>query len=309
MGRAILSIGGAALAVAACSQSKGVVEVRARPAPVVADNKALPLRIAEAHVQLALGNVALASESYRKALRDDPESLAALVGLATAYDQMGRHDLARRYYEVALALAPDSAALLDALAASLERQGDQAEARAIRREMAARNLGSPPSPTAATPSAPSAPAPEMDALAEPAGPRLQRVSPQEVVLVTMEEPRWEPQLVDRSARSTTVRFVPLREAGRAETTRLRLLNAARRPGLAGTARAMLASRGWRDIRIGDSSDVRSASVILYPAAQRAAAERLAAEMRFPLRRLAAGREIVVVLGRDAAAALRSGQSG
>src|SRR3990170_780712 len=134
IGRTILYAGGPALALAACAAQKSEIEVRARPGSVAAGPKALPLRIAEAHVQLALGNVALASESYRKALRDDPESLAALVGLASAYDQMGRHDLARRYYEVALALAPDSIELLGALAVSLERGGDVTQARAVRLE-------------------------------------------------------------------------------------------------------------------------------------------------------------------------------
>jgi tetratricopeptide (TPR) repeat protein len=310
IGRTILYAGGAALALAACAAQKSAIEVRVRPAPVAAGPRGLPLRIAEAHVQLALGNVALASESYRKALRDDPESLAALVGLASAYDQMGRHDLARRYYEVALALAPDSIELLGALAVSLERGGDVTQARAVRLEMEARKPRAAPPPAApAGPAEPPAASPEMVAALEAGGPRLQRVSPQEVVLVTNEEPRWEPQLVSRTALSTTVRFVPLDEAGKADSARLRLLNAARRPGLAGTARALLASRGWSDIRIGDATKVRSASVILYPAARRAAAERLAAQTNFPLQRRAAGQEIVVLLGRDAVAGLRSGQTG
>jgi hypothetical protein len=71
---------------------------------------------------------------------------------------------------------------------------------------------------------------------------------------------------------------------------------------------LLASRGWRDIRIGDAPRVRQASLILYPRARRAAAERLSAEIRFPMQERAAGREIVVLLGRDSTA-LRSGQAG
>ena len=191
--RAILLAGGAALALAACAGPRPAVEVRVRPAPVAADAKP-SLRIAEAHVQLALGNVALASESYRKALRDDPESLAALIGLASCYDQMGRHDVARRYYEIALALAPDSAVLLGALAVSLERQGKAAEARAIRDEMAARNASAGPSPAVppdsrGIPAEPPTPPGEMVAAAETTGPHLKRSSPQEVVLVIKEEPR------------------------------------------------------------------------------------------------------------------------
>ena len=204
---------------------------------------------------------------------------------------------------------PDSLELLGALAASLERQGNAVEARAVRDEIAARRAVTAPSPAvpADPPPAPAL-APDVAGASEAAGPRLQRVSPQEVVLVTEVEPQWQPQLVDRTARSTTVRFVPLREAGVAETARLRLLNAAGRPGLAGATRTLLAGRGWRDIRIGDAPRVRQASLILYPPAQRAAAERLAVQIRFPLRRQAAGREIVVLLGRDAVAP-RSGQAG
>ena len=317
MRRAILLAAGAAVALTACRAPNAAVEIRERPAPVSPEAKALPLRIAEAHVQLALGNVALASESYRKALRDDPDSLAALIGLASAYDQMGRHDLARRYYETALALAPDSVQLLGALATSLERQGNVAEARAIRDEMAARSAAAAPSPSPAmqrqlpvAPAEPSTLSPEMVAALEAAGPRLERISPQEVVLVTRQKPELEPQLVSRTARSATVRFVPVNEAGKADETRLRLLNAARRHGLASSARALLASRGWRDIVIGEAAEVRSTSVILYPPSRRAAAERLAAQIPFPIEpREEAGEEIVIVLGRDAAAALRSGRPG
>jgi Tfp pilus assembly protein PilF len=190
--RTILFVGGAALTLAACSRSNAAIEVRAKPAPPSAQAKALPLRIAEAHAQLALGNLAMASESYRKALRDDPQSLAALVGLASTYDQMGRHDLSRSYYEIALALAPDSLELLGALAASLERQGKPDDARAVRQEMAARSsaAGAPPAgapENAPVPVGPSTPAAGITAPPDTAGPRLERVSPQEVVLVTDEE--------------------------------------------------------------------------------------------------------------------------
>lgn len=185
--RALMVAGAATLMAGACTRPDAAIEVRARPAPPSAQAKALPLRIAEAHVQLALGNFALASESYRKALRDDPESLAALIGLASTYDQMGRPDLARNYYETALALAPDSHQLLGALAASLERQGKTGEARALREEMAARHGAAAPSPTERPEPAPGASTVATDVAGAPEGPRLERVSPNEVVLTTDEE--------------------------------------------------------------------------------------------------------------------------
>ena len=45
---------------------------------------------------------ALALEAYRKALREDPQSVGAMMGIATCYDRMGRFDLSRRHYEMAL---------------------------------------------------------------------------------------------------------------------------------------------------------------------------------------------------------------
>ena len=87
------------LAAASCGD-EGKLEIRSTPSPFAAGQQAVPFRIAEANGQFALGNVALALEGYRKALREDPASLDALTGLAACYDQMGRFDLSRRYHEI-----------------------------------------------------------------------------------------------------------------------------------------------------------------------------------------------------------------
>lgn len=152
-GGATFLVGAVLLANSACGND-GKLEVRAMPTPLAAGRQPVPFRIAEAYGQLALGNVALALESFRKAAREDPSSVQALAGIATCYDRMGRFDLSRRNYEAALALAPGNASLLGAFAASLDQQGQTAEAASVRREIAARLA-------AAAPTAPAAIAPQV----------------------------------------------------------------------------------------------------------------------------------------------------
>src|SRR5690349_22360747 len=106
------------LAVAACGGQDGKLEIRATPTPLALGKQPVPARIAEARGQIAIGNVALALEAFRTAAREDPNSVDALVGIATCYDQMGRYDLSRRSYEAALALAPSNVETLTAFAAS-----------------------------------------------------------------------------------------------------------------------------------------------------------------------------------------------
>src|SRR4029450_13206486 len=117
------------------------------PPPLAQGKRPVPFRIAEARGQLALGNTALALEAFRTAAREAPNSVDALAGIATCYDQMGRFDLSRRHYEAALALAPSDATLLGAFAASLQLQGLNTEAQSVRQEIATR-LAAAAAPTA-----------------------------------------------------------------------------------------------------------------------------------------------------------------
>lgn len=141
-------------AAASCSED-GKLEIRSTPSPFAAGKQAVSFRVAEANGQFALGNVALALEGYRKALREDPASLDALTGLAACYDRMGRFDLSRRYHEMALALAPGDARLYANFASTLELQGQGEEASAVRAEMAHR-LAVAAKPVEAVPKPPSA---------------------------------------------------------------------------------------------------------------------------------------------------------
>ena len=136
-------------------------------------------------------------------------------------------------------------------------------------------------------------------VAEERGPRLERMSMGEIALITVPKPVWQPTTIARNDRTTTLRFVPLRQAY-ALPVKVRLLNAARVDRLAARTRVWLAARGWRGLSIGNAQATRTRSVILYPANQRALAQRLSAQFGFPIARRASGSHMVVLLGTDAA---------
>ena len=149
-------IGTAAMfSVAACGGEQGKLEIRSSPTPLAAGRQAVPFRIAEARGQFALGNVALALEGFRLALREDPNSIDAMKGVAACYDRMARFDLSRRHYEAALAIAPGDPQLLTAFAGSLDQQGQTAEAASVRAEVRQRvafaKANAAPAPAAVAP--------------------------------------------------------------------------------------------------------------------------------------------------------------
>ena len=274
------------------------------------------VRVAEGNAQLALGNVALAIEAYRKALREQPQNVEAMIGLASCYDRMGRSDISRRHYEMALAVEPANTEVYSHFAQSLDMQGQRDEAARVKAELAARVVA-PEAPRDVPGSVPVLPPPPAQsvtvALAPPrsvpvaverpanAGVRLERISLREVALVTGPEPRWVPKTIARTATTTTIRFEKKVQPA------VTLLNAARVQGLAARTRSFLSLRGFSGARIGDAPAVRSQSVILYALEDASRAERLAAQFGFALeRREGAKQGVTILLGRDAArdAALR-----
>jgi tetratricopeptide (TPR) repeat protein len=336
----------ASLASAGCTASSGELKIRPLADP---GSKLRPgnERLADARAQLALGNVGLALEGFRKASREQPDSIEAFAGMAACYDAMGRYDLSRQNYEAALAIAPSNPVLLNSYAASLDHQGEAAEAASVRAEAAelasaddalahaeaapaeraasvtvaltpvrpsavpAKPITAPAaSVTVALPPArpvqplgPAIPAPELNAqsrvdLATAAGPRLERLSPRVVELVTIERPVWQAKIVARTSQSTTVRWEPITTFG--ARPNIQLLNAARSQGLAARTRSYLLDRGWRKIAIGDASQVRDKSIVLYPASRRATGRSLAAQFGFAAGLVDKGEVMVVLLGRDAA---------
>ena len=452
---------GSCLIAAGCTTATQTADVKIRPIPDAASK----LRsgsgvLAEATGQLALGNVGLALEGFRKALREQPNSPEAYAGIAKCYEAMGRFDLAQSNYEAALALAPQNPKLLTAVAVALDQQGEKKAARMARQEAAAIQpapdlpqprldtaaavaMGSsitvqlPPArplaanvavdlssqpqiaanaspPIAAERPLPSprtdqraavalgsvdavngaaqwsadaarlaattvtadlspppiveriAPGPEVSlpkpridqraavalgttqavqspfassagmlralasslgvelpsqeprrpaedkarsvAAVEPErGPYLERLSPGEVALVTDGRPAWRAQLVAQSRTSTTVRWVPIMSAE--ARPNIRILNAAQREGIAAMTRTVLLDRGWRKIQIGNASDVREQSVVLYPASRRTLGRSLAAQFGFRSEMQGDSGVLIVLLGRDAARPVASARRG
>jgi len=144
---AIFSATVATLTLSACLGDQGKLEIRSVDRGIKEGVQPVSFRVAEAYGQFAIGNVALALEGFRKAEREDPNSVDALAGMAQCYDKMGRFDLSRRYYEQALAQAPQNRTLLTLFAASLDIQGERSEAASVRAEMASLT---PPAPAPAT---------------------------------------------------------------------------------------------------------------------------------------------------------------
>lgn len=273
--------------------------------------------LALAKGELAIGNVGLALENYRKAARTGASSAEALAGIGACYDQMGRFDLSRQAYERALAIAPGDAVLYGALAASLDAQGLNEEAKAVRREAAdaraalaaatmtaAGSLAILPAPVMANPDGPSAPAgssitvmlpPARPATAQPAGrlARLERLSSGEVALLTSETSPWAAKAVARTSRSVTVRFEP-RET-------LLVLNGARIAGIAARTRQYLAARGFPRSRIGDAPMPTTRTIIRYVPAERARALRIAAQFPHATPVPASSGVLTLIVGRDAPA--------
>ena len=298
----------ATLGVTACATG----EFNVRPTKSALAEGRLPsnARVAEGNGQLALGNVGLAIEAYRKALREQPDNVEAMMGLASCYERMGRADLSRRHYEMALAADPTNTEIYSHFAQSLDAQGQRDEAARVKTELAARVVapeasrevpGSvpvlPPPPAQSVTVALAPPRSVPVAVERPAnaGMRLQRLSMREVALVTKPEPRWEAKTVTRTATATTIQFEKRLQPA------VTLLNAARVQGLAARTRAFLALRGFSGAKIGDAPAVRSQSIILYAPNDVLRAERLAAQFGFALQRQEGAKPgVTILLGRDAA---------
>jgi tetratricopeptide (TPR) repeat protein len=305
-------------AASGCAGS-GELTIRPQAGGLAAGERPPSFRVAEARAQFALGNIALAAEGFRRAIREDPASVDALNGIAACYDRMGRFDLSRDYYERALALAPGDGRLYANLATSLELQGRGPEAARLRGEWQARQGAAQvatvqlapisevrPAPATPTGSRPAeavtvalAPAPSTDHWIKPEQPRLERVSLAEVVLVTGSGLRWGDLGTDAPTdRTRAAAAAPA--AARRDLAQVVLLNAARSQGLAARTRMHLKTMGWKHVAIGDAPRALGTSRILYPADRRAEALRLSRQLGISLQRRAdAGDRLIVHLGRDA----------
>ena len=136
-----------------------------------------------------------------------------------------------------------------------------------------------------------------------ARPRIERLSAKEVALVTTGKPYWpQAALKRKQASADDPRWSRARTAS--ATPNVRLLNAARAEGLASAARAGLTERGWRRIEIGDHTDVRARSLVLYPAGKRRIGMSLARHFGIAAAQ-SRGETVTILLGRDVVSRLDS----
>jgi hypothetical protein len=230
-------------------------------------------------LHLEAGRVGLALHQFRLALEREPDSIAALNGIAIAYDQLGRHDLARRHFDRALARDGGNVVTLNNLGRWHLRHGRLADARAhLHRALAAdpgnavvlanlQRSGADSSPATATaPAAPAAdpvtaPVPLIAPAATPSGGHeawIERSGRGVQTLVT----RPDPALV-RTAREAGVdpRWLSYvaagipREGSFAVARRPTILPSPRRPEVeaeppaALVSAAVRASSGWCDLLV------------------------------------------------------------
>jgi Flp pilus assembly protein TadD len=90
-------------------------------------NRNLPNELGRAH--LSAGNYGLAERQFRDAVEKNPDDAASWVGLAAAYDNLGRFDLADRAYEQAARTGGETLELINNLGYSYLLRGDGARAR------------------------------------------------------------------------------------------------------------------------------------------------------------------------------------
>ena len=303
----------ASLILSGCASSPDAIKVR--PVGVAVHDGPAAELVAYGRAQLALGSTGLALESFRKALRQQPDDAEALRGLGDGYEKMGRQDLARRYYEQALAMAPQDPNLLQAVGAVTEvprtappeiaaPSGPIANDALVPRSSEMAGAGTPALSTepSVRPSIGSIavrlpPArPYQGAVSETSqAPRLERLSTGEVALVTTGKAIWQTLAAPRSIERA---LADMERRPGASQVPIRLLNAARYQGLAARTRKELANHGWRRLQIGDAPKVHAKSVILYPAGNESTARSLAAKLDVRTITVARVKAIVVLLGRD-----------
>lgn len=127
------------LAVGGCSTGDWSARARSEPAGPWAMHAANdPYERGKTH--LRVGQLGLALEAFRTALRRDRASIASLNGMAVTYDELGRYDVSRRYFQQALELNPQAPETLNNIGRSLLRQGKFEAALPLLRE-AARSTG------------------------------------------------------------------------------------------------------------------------------------------------------------------------
>ncbi len=126
----VLALAIALLAATGAAARDRPIELRSSstPMPAVMLAGGAEAALDEGRALLAAANPVQAIAAFRTALASNPQSVAALNGLAVAYDRLGRADLARQHFEQALAFEPDAADIAYNLGWSLLKAGQDREA-------------------------------------------------------------------------------------------------------------------------------------------------------------------------------------
>lgn len=284
--------------------------------------------LSQARFQFNAANYALAISGFRHALRENPTSVEAYIGLSQSYDRLGRFDLARRYYEEGLALSPDDPSLRRSYAAALHARGMETDARTLEATQE-QHVGStelPPSAASAsiTIELPDLPPEPSVLIAAPAAPepvpRLERLSRSEVALVTFGRPvATATHAPPRSVEVASAQRLPIRlvrsdrrelvweldpvpaPRARSASADIRVLNAVGRRGQAGRMGQHVRTLGWDRVTVGDASVRRLRSRIVGTPGSADEARRLSETLPFrPAVILSSNAgHLYLVLGRDA----------
>ncbi|MFA5969243.1 MAG: LytR C-terminal domain-containing protein [Sphingomonas sp.] len=279
----------------------------------------------KARALLTQAQYGLAIDEFRKSLRDNPEQVGAVEGLALCYDLLGRYELSDRYYQQALALAPREERIYRNYVASLSRQGRQRDAANLVGDLRAMQaLAADPLAVAAnqpgravmvqddrlaTPrqgqdgeSPPNLSSPPI-----PEGPHIVRDSLGEVRLITLAAANQSPRgsvaaAVGQPHRAgpALAQRLPMVPAQRVVLA-TRVVNAVGARGLATHFRNVLAQGGWQGLERGDARFRLIRSRVLFPPERREEAMRIVAALPAQFRAVPSSEvnRIVILVGRDA----------
>jgi Tetratricopeptide repeat len=125
----LLALAGSSPALADSLDEKGLKpRTDGLPSSAIVNNQDETAALAEGRSLLGAGNAAQAISAFRVALGQNAESVAALNGIAIAYDRLGRIDLARQHFEMALTLEPEAGDIAYNLGWTLHRAGQHRDA-------------------------------------------------------------------------------------------------------------------------------------------------------------------------------------
>lgn len=118
----------AAIALAGCQTTS---EIDTADATGGLANVSAEQRVSLAMAHYEAGNYGLAEKHYRLSVETTPKNPAAWLGLAAAYDQLGRFDLADRAYQELIRLEGRKAAILNNQGYSMILRGQMKDARKL----------------------------------------------------------------------------------------------------------------------------------------------------------------------------------